>query len=320
MIRMIIALALLAAQADAGHCVAIRTGNVRGSGVVVHYSQKADIYVVFTARHVVEGARQAQVSTFDGWVTGNVFAADGVDFAFIEIRVKTPLKPFKLSEHDPEVGETVSFEGFAYGDDWIEGTQEAVVKQAGLASEAKYPPYKGQSGGCVLNCCGQVVGIVSAVSKNTIHYAPISQIKAACQRRWKIWWGGGICPPGGCPPALPPAPLYPVPGPEQGPAPEDTEPTPIQPPKPEVEPVDPTPLPDAPPPATKAELGEVKNLLTLLVVELAKLKDIETPVRVRRQSDKSVISEEKVKLLRGEAINLDLDGKTIEELKKLLGK
>lgn len=77
-------------------------------------------------------------------------------------------------------------------------------------------------------------------------------------------------------------------------------------------------------PADPKELESIKVLMAQLITQsnqlkqqLDDLKNLKTPVRVRG-ADKQVHSEEQVQLLKGEAINLDFEPVTIDQLKALL--
>lgn len=311
MIRTIIAIALLSNQCYGGTCLAVKAsdGKAGTCAVFLQHVKHPGLYVAITARHVIEGAPSIAVSLKSGWARATkVYWLDELDVAFIEFRTDEKLSAFSVGP-DPAVGEEVQFKGFAYGNDWVEGKQVAIVESPGKGV-AEYPPYKGQSGGAVLDSQGNLVGVIAATSPDQLHYVPMGKIQDVCCRRWGHFWGIGCqpLPPGNSPP------------PQGAPEGDVIPPAPVQPQPIQPQPEEPPPPPQVENPAQSQEVAKLKAVIAELIVEVSRLKQVETPIRVRRKSDGVVISEERVKLAQGQPINLDLDDKTMEELRKLLGK
>ncbi len=159
------------------------TGVETGSGFAV------DPHVLVTNAHVVVGAQQLQVDTWDGHelqVTGTVVEA-GADLAVVRTREELPTS-LRLADADPAAGEAVTVVGYPRG--------EALARAAGtvvgpvtdplgtsagpvLAVDAQVAP--GSSGSAVVDAAGAVVGVVyaGAVTGEHAYAVPVSVLRTA---------------------------------------------------------------------------------------------------------------------------------------------
>lgn len=156
---------------DAVERAVVRVRNVRcGSGIATGSGFAVDANTLITNEHVVAGAADLQVSTYDGQEL-SVRAADISTIADLAVvRTEQPLPAYvPLAAEEPVTGEPVSVIGFPLGgrmttsrgavlglaDDPLGSMAEQV-----LVTDA--PVEQGSSGSAVLDADGEVVGVVYA--------------------------------------------------------------------------------------------------------------------------------------------------------------
>lgn len=160
-------------------CTSVRTG----SGFAV------DAHTLVTNAHVVAGAEQLQVDTWDGHqlaVTGSVTAAVA-DLAVVRTREALPATA-PLADTDPVGGETVTVVGYPRGEalakatGTITGPADDPLHTAAarvLQLEASVAP--GSSGSAVVDGSGAVVGVLyaGATTGEDAYAVPVSTLRAA---------------------------------------------------------------------------------------------------------------------------------------------
>lgn len=160
-------------------CTSVRTG----SGFAV------DAHTLVTNAHVVAGAEELQVDTWDGRqlaVTGSV-TATVADLAVVRTEQELPAE-VPLAAADPTGGEAVTVVGYPRG--------EALAKASGAVTgpaddplhtaaaqvlRLEAPVAPGSSGSAVVDGSGAVVGVVyaGATTGEDAYAVPVSTLRAA---------------------------------------------------------------------------------------------------------------------------------------------
>ncbi|HXK34323.1 MAG TPA: serine protease [Dehalococcoidia bacterium] len=147
--------------------------------------------LIVTNRHVVEGARLLEVTTWDGrtFTVETSEVALGQDLAVLRVGADLPATAVRGAE--PAPGDEVFAVGFPGGGpferlrgrvvDYVDGS---VFGEAGRVMRVTIPVRQGNSGGAVLNGRGEMVGVVFAIERRTGHglVIPISGLDAAVER------------------------------------------------------------------------------------------------------------------------------------------
>lgn len=142
-----------------------------GSGFVI----SADGYIV-TNNHVIEGADQIEVQTFDGKrLSAKLVGTDTkTDIALLKVESKEPLTPVPFGDSDKmRVGDWVMAVGNPLGQGF--SVSAGIVSARGRELQGSYDDFlqtdaainKGNSGGPLFNTDGQVVGVNTAILSPT---------------------------------------------------------------------------------------------------------------------------------------------------------
>jgi S1-C subfamily serine protease len=152
----------------------VRIRNVRCAGLSVGTGFALDSRTLVTNRHVIDGARELQLETFDGRsvpVTTSA-AATVADVAVVRTEGELP-QSLQLASADPVAGASVTIVGYprggartatrgevvGYADDPLGGSTRVFVASARVQA--------GNSGGPVLDDSGSVVGVVYAAEEGS---------------------------------------------------------------------------------------------------------------------------------------------------------
>ena len=152
----------------------VRIRNVRCAGLSVGSGFAVDAHTLVTNRHVIDGARELQLETFDGRsvpVTASA-AATVADVAVLRTEGELP-QSVRLASTDPVAGAPVTIVGYprggartatrgeveGYADDPLGGATRVFVASAHVEA--------GNSGGPVLDDSGVVVGVVYAAEEGS---------------------------------------------------------------------------------------------------------------------------------------------------------
>jgi S1-C subfamily serine protease len=148
----------------------VRVRNINCQGLDIGSGFAIDAHTLLTNRHVLAGASQLEISTWDGH-DERVGAADVgrlVDLGVVRVDGRLPYHAITAAQ--PMVGERVQVVGFpltfSYGRivDFVSGSNLGVSGQV-MRLTADVQP--GNSGGPVLDSKGRVVGIVYAIELST---------------------------------------------------------------------------------------------------------------------------------------------------------
>lgn len=168
----------------------VRSDKCEGVGVGSAFALRPGLLV--TNRHVVDGARQIEVSTWDGVAlpVGDVQSAFDTDLALIRVDDALP-QTAPTADDEPAAGSAVTAVGFpnagAFTEtdgevvDYIEGT---VFGQRGRIMRTTLELEPGNSGGAVLNADHNVVGVAFAIQVTTDYglVIPISTLEQTIDR------------------------------------------------------------------------------------------------------------------------------------------
>ena len=174
---------------DAVERAVVRVRNVRcGSGIATGSGFAVDEHTLITNEHVVTGAAELQVSTYDGQELSVRAAAISTIADLAVVRTEQPLPAHvPLAAEQPGRGEAVSVIGFPLGRRMttsrgtVLGLAEdplgAMAEQV-LVTDA--PVEHGSSGSAVLDADGEVVGVVyaGAVEGGQSFAVPVSVLAA----------------------------------------------------------------------------------------------------------------------------------------------
>lgn len=160
-------------------CTSVKTG----SGFAV------DAHTLVTNAHVVAGAEQLQVDTWDGHqlaVTGSVTAAVA-DLAVVRTEEELPAT-VPLAAADPVGGEAVTVVGYPRGEALARATgvvtgpaDDPLHAAAAKVLRLEAPVAPGSSGSAVVDAGGAVVGVVyaGATTGQDAYAVPVSTLRAA---------------------------------------------------------------------------------------------------------------------------------------------
>lgn len=148
-----------------------------------------DKTTLVTNRHVVEGADELEINTWDGEsITVDVAeVALGSDLAIVEVDSDLP-GIATLADDNPDPGESVTAVGFPDGSElaFSEGrikdyTEGEEFGETGDIMRADFEIHPGNSGGAVLNEEGEVAGVVFAIEVLSDYglAIPVSTLRAA---------------------------------------------------------------------------------------------------------------------------------------------
>jgi len=168
--------------------MSVRVRNI-GCGFLATGSGFAlDEHTLVTNRHVVENAKNIEVSTYDGRVVQATAAATTAvaDIAIITTKESLGVSRTVLAAQDPAEGDVITVVGYPNGGR-LTTTSGVVIGQVSdpleasaglvLASTAKIEP--GSSGSAVFNASGEVVGVIYAKNVDEQSFiVPISTLKA----------------------------------------------------------------------------------------------------------------------------------------------
>lgn len=139
-----------------------------------------DRTTLVTNRHVVEGARRLEVTTWDGEDINVPVHAYSTVSDLAVVSTSSELSPAALTE-DIRVGDSVYVSGYPRGQAWhlSEGKVVDFVKGSGVSEygnlmRVSAPVERGNSGGPLLNERGEVVGVVFAVESESGYGLAIS--------------------------------------------------------------------------------------------------------------------------------------------------
>jgi S1-C subfamily serine protease len=152
----------------------VRVRNINCQGLEIGSGFAIDAHTLLTNRHVLAGASELEISTWDGHDEQVSAAAVGrlVDLGVVTSKGTLPYHA--LAEAEPVVGEPVNVVGFPLGGPltfsygrivgFVSGEDLGVPGQV-MRLTADVQP--GNSGGPVLDSRGRVVGIVYAIELST---------------------------------------------------------------------------------------------------------------------------------------------------------
>ncbi|MGH9229340.1 MAG: S1C family serine protease [Acidimicrobiales bacterium] len=151
-----------------------------GSGVVV------DDGLIATNRHVVDGARRLEITTWDGLTLEVDVASAASEFDLALVRATGPLPPaVSFADRDLEAGDTVTIAGYPGGRrlTMVTGAVRSVEPfsedEIGDVALVDAPVRPGNSGGPVGNQAGRLVGLVYAATNddNDALVIPVSRLR-----------------------------------------------------------------------------------------------------------------------------------------------
>lgn len=160
-------------------CTSVKTG----SGFAL------DAHTLVTNAHVVKGAEQLQVDTWDGHqlaVAGSV-TATVADLAVVRTREELPAT-VPLASADPVGGEAVTVVGYPHGEALATATgvitgpaDDPLHAAAAQVLRLEAPVAPGSSGSAVVDRSGAVVGVVyaGATTGEDAYAVPVSTLRAA---------------------------------------------------------------------------------------------------------------------------------------------
>lgn len=157
---------------DAAQRMTVRVRNIECQGLMIGTGFAVDDHTLVTARHVVEGSRLLEISTYDGrtfsaTATGTTTVAD-----LAIVHVEESLSPFAmLAATDPSVSDAVTIIGYPEGGRLtttsaivITNEPEDVDPEVGPAFGVTAALEPGMSGAPVVNADGEVVGVIYGTS------------------------------------------------------------------------------------------------------------------------------------------------------------
>lgn len=171
---------------DAAQRMAVRIRNVGCAGVIRGTGFAIGPRTLITNKHVVEGNKDLQLSTYDGRDV-SVTASSTADLADLAlVRTAEDLDAFpELASTDPAPGDPVTVVGYPNGGALtvttgrvIEYTSDPLHTNLGqvLLTDANVEP--GSSGSAALDSAGRVIGIVYAKSSDGLSYlVPVSTLR-----------------------------------------------------------------------------------------------------------------------------------------------
>ena len=172
---------------DAAQRMAVRIRNVSCDSVVRGTGFAIDSRTLITNRHVVDGNRNLQLSTYDGRdvQVETSSSADLADLAIVRTVEDLDAYP-QLATTDPKPGDAVTVVGYPNGGA-LTVTKGTVIKSTSdplnanlgevLLTDASVEP--GSSGSAALDTDGQVIGIVYAKSSDGYSYlVPVSTLQS----------------------------------------------------------------------------------------------------------------------------------------------
>lgn len=171
--------------------VTLRVRNRGCGGVATGSAVAVGETLLVTNRHVVEGAEELEVNTWDGrtLTVAVAQAALSHDIAVVEVEAGLP-EVAVVAQRDPQPGDRVIVAGYPGGGalDVREGTvlrktSDVIfgAEAGAIAFDAEVAP--GSSGGPVLDLEGRVVGVVYALSRREqVGFAvPVSALREALE-------------------------------------------------------------------------------------------------------------------------------------------
>ena len=172
---------------DAAQRMAVRIRNVSCDGVVRGTGFAINSRTLITNRHVVDGNRNLQLSTYDGRdvQVETSSSAELADLAVVRTTEDLDAYP-QLASTDPKPGDAVTVIGYPNGGALtvtkgtvIRSTSDPLNANLGevLLTDASVEP--GSSGSAALDTDGQVIGIVYAKSSDGYSYlVPVSTLQS----------------------------------------------------------------------------------------------------------------------------------------------
>lgn len=172
---------------DAAQRMAVRIRNVSCDGVVRGTGFAIDSRTLITNRHVVDGNRNLQLSTYDGRDVRveTSSSAELADLAVVRTVEDLDAYP-ELATTDPKPGDAVTVVGYPNGGALtvtkgtvIQYTSDPLNANLGevLLTDASVEP--GSSGSAALDADGRVIGIVYAKSSDGFSYlVPVSTLQS----------------------------------------------------------------------------------------------------------------------------------------------
>lgn len=166
--------------------MAVRVRNVTCTGITRGTGFALDSRTLVTNRHVVEGAKELQLSTYDGRdvsVTSSSVAALA-DLALV--RTNEDLEAFPVTaDADPEVDEPLTVVGYPRGGaltvtsgEVLKYTSDPLNENLGKVMFSSAEVEHGSSGSAVLDSEGRLVGVVYAKNSSGSSYIiPISTLR-----------------------------------------------------------------------------------------------------------------------------------------------
>lgn len=155
---------------DVARRIAVRVRNVGCDALSTGSGFALDAHTLVTNRHVVAGAAQLQLSTYDGRdvAVAAASAAGIADLALVRTAADLPAVP-ELATADPTIGDAVSVVGYPGGGQLtvtsghvIARTTDPLHETIGEVVVTDAPVEPGSSGSAVLDAAGRVVGVVYA--------------------------------------------------------------------------------------------------------------------------------------------------------------
>lgn len=169
--------------------VTLRVRNRGCGGVVTGSAVAVGDDLLVTNRHVVEGAEELEVNTWDGRTLTVAVAQAALSHDIAVARVDTGLPEVaEVAEADPQPGDPVIVAGYPGGGALdvrsgtvLRRTRDVIfgAEAGAIAFDAEVAP--GSSGGPVLDPQGRVVGVVYALSRSErVGFAvPVSALREA---------------------------------------------------------------------------------------------------------------------------------------------
>lgn len=166
--------------------MAVRVRNVTCTGITRGTGFALDSRTLITNRHVVEGARELQLSTYDGRdvsVTSSSVAAIA-DLALV--RTNEDLDAFPVTaDEDPAIDESLTVVGYPHGGaltvtsgEVLKYTKDPLNENLGKVIFSSAEVEHGSSGSAVLDSEGRLVGVVYAKnSSNASYIIPVSTLQ-----------------------------------------------------------------------------------------------------------------------------------------------
>jgi S1-C subfamily serine protease len=188
---------------DAAQRMTVRVRNIECQGLTLGTGFAVDEHTLVTARHVVEGSRFLEISTYDGrtfeaTATGTTTVAD-----LAVVHVEESLTPVAtLAATDPIVSDAVTIVGYPGGGRLtttgaiiITNEVDDVDPELGVAFGVTASLEPGMSGAPVVNANGEVIGVIYGTSATQAQSVmiPVSVLQVLLEQLPALVPEGGTC-------------------------------------------------------------------------------------------------------------------------------